>query len=467
MKVDDWGVWYLLAPFGGSNDQRKGMRWTLLETGSWISPGEWHSMSGVNRLVCDVACTGGEKEGASAPSVRRWKEQRYDACLGEFEEKRRDLFCAFNVGQDKGCVYRLTDQQLLRAVCGNQLRVLNLQTPALLDALRWVVLEQGSWQVRQGRFVWVSNEAQGHSFEPLDLSTELGRQQRALAADKDGNVAGVKRARLEHGRNTGLKKSSACSSLGGKARQPNRSECMPNREAVLKNGIILSRGKTRVGLGQGSSLRSPIKSSRSRGLGATGAAVKMASMGEQGTRISASVIAAQIRQKSKLQKSRRIVHSRETSRGPEGECESDRTADSADALKKHTSASDLQDGDNILHSKRGDGSHNKDKSKASDEDLQLSAARPKRKRTGAPVVESEEAAKVARKMARQKREQEKKALNEQLVLQGLCLVEIPADGHCLFSAINDQLKRSNHDSQRQHTYKTLRREAAKYMLEVS
>jgi hypothetical protein len=36
----------------------------------------------------------------------------------------------------------------------------------------------------------------------------------------------------------------------------------------------------------------------------------------------------------------------------------------------------------------------------------------------------------------------------------------------LFSAINDQLKRSNHDSQRQHTYKTLRREAAKYMLEV-
>ena len=100
------------------------------------------------------------------------------------------------------------------------------------------------------------------------------------------------------------------------------------------------------------------------------------------------------------------------------------------------------------------------------EDVPLSASRPKRKRTGAPTVESEEASRDARKLARQKREQEKKELAQQLEKRGLCLVEIPADGHCLFSAINDQLKRSNSIADHQHTYKTLRRCAAKYMLEV-
>ena len=94
------------------------------------------------------------------------------------------------------------------------------------------------------------------------------------------------------------------------------------------------------------------------------------------------------------------------------------------------------------------------------------AARPKRKRTGAPVLESDEATRDARRLARQKKEHEKRVLQEQLNKQGLCLVEIPADGHCLFSAINDQLKRSPKASDHQHTYKTLRRGAAEYMLQV-
>jgi hypothetical protein len=58
----------------------------------------------------------------------------------------------------------------------------------------------------------------------------------------------------------------------------------------------------------------------------------------------------------------------------------------------------------------------------------------------------------------------------------VCVVEIPADGHCLFSAITDQLKRSPDAcacvgdaayTTDTHTYKSLRRGAAKYMLEVT
>ena len=53
----------------------------------------------------------------------------------------------------------------------------------------------------------------------------------------------------------------------------------------------------------------------------------------------------------------------------------------------------------------------------------------------------------------------------------VCVVEIPADGHCLFSTINDQLKRVGDDTSTYttdtHTYKSLRRGAAKYMLEVT
>jgi len=44
--------------------------------------------------------------------------------------------------------------------------------------------------------------------------------------------------------------------------------------------------------------------------------------------------------------------------------------------------------------------------------------------------------------ARENRARESKVLNKTLQDLGLCLVEIPADGHCLFSAIGDQLRRS-------------------------
>ena len=84
------------------------------------------------------------------------------------------------------------------------------------------------------------------------------------------------------------------------------------------------------------------------------------------------------------------------------------------------------------------------------------AARPKRRCTS----ESDEAERATQK-------KEKKTLQEKLNEQGLRLVKIKADGHCLFSAINDQLKRSApHAPNRQHTYKTLRHAAADFMLQV-
>jgi hypothetical protein len=55
-------------------------------------------------------------------------------------------------------------------------------------------------------------------------------------------------------------------------------------------------------------------------------------------------------------------------------------------------------------------------------------------------------------------------LRQRLRRHGLSLVEIPADGHCLFSAISDQLKRTKCTSDLLHSYKTLRRAAAEYML---
>ncbi|EKX51764.1 hypothetical protein GUITHDRAFT_44616, partial [Guillardia theta CCMP2712] len=68
-----------------------------------------------------------------------------------------------------------------------------------------------------------------------------------------------------------------------------------------------------------------------------------------------------------------------------------------------------------------------------------------------------------RKKTRKNREMESRILSKQLAEQGLRLVEIPADGHCLFSAISDQLKRTGYPTE--HTHKSLRRLAAEYMLE--
>ena len=103
LRLDDWGVSYMLGRLGEGN---KGTRWTLLETGSWVSPGCWYSMSGENRLVLNF--NGDAQDGASG-SVRKWKEQRKNVDLGHFEERRREVFCSPNIGEERGCVYRLTD----------------------------------------------------------------------------------------------------------------------------------------------------------------------------------------------------------------------------------------------------------------------------------------------------------------------------------------------------------------------
>ena len=72
-----------------------------------------------------------------------------------------------------------------------------------------------------------------------------------------------------------------------------------------------------------------------------------------------------------------------------------------------------------------------------------------------------EEARAAKKKARREREQETRVLAKKLADQGLCTVEIPADGHCLFSALSDQLKRTGGE---EHSYKSLRRAAADYMM---
>ena len=41
---------YAVGPLG----DELGAQWTLLESGSWVSPTAWHSMDGANQLVCDL-----------------------------------------------------------------------------------------------------------------------------------------------------------------------------------------------------------------------------------------------------------------------------------------------------------------------------------------------------------------------------------------------------------------------------
>ena len=70
-------------------------------------------------------------------------------------------------------------------------------------------------------------------------------------------------------------------------------------------------------------------------------------------------------------------------------------------------------------------------------------------------------ARTAKKKARKEKEEETRVLAKKLADKGLCTVEIPADGHCLFSAVGDQLKRTG--CQEEYSYKTLRHAAANYM----
>lgn len=94
------------------------------------------------------------------------------------------------------------------------------------------------------------------------------------------------------------------------------------------------------------------------------------------------------------------------------------------------------------------------------------AAGSKKKRKRNPT-EEEIMARLARKRAKQNRELESRVLSQKLAEHGLSLVEIPADGHCLFAAISDQLKRSARHGEVIHNYKSLRRLACDYMLKVS
>ncbi|EKX43528.1 hypothetical protein GUITHDRAFT_46351, partial [Guillardia theta CCMP2712] len=91
------------------------------------------------------------------------------------------------------------------------------------------------------------------------------------------------------------------------------------------------------------------------------------------------------------------------------------------------------------------------------------AAGSKKKRKRNPT-EEEIMARLARKRAKQNRELESRVLSQKLAEHGLSLVEIPADGHCLFAAISDQLKRSARHGEVIHNYKSLRRLACDYML---
>ena len=188
----------MLGPLG---EGQRGTRWTLLESGSWVSPSSWHSMCGVKRLVCVPISADSDETAAgesSAPAARKWLEQRQERGLFAFDEKRREVFCTLKSqsaeGQDKVWVYRLADQQLQRAVSSHQLRLLNLQTPAVLDALRWATVEAGSWQVQQQKVLWAAKVPGGHSFEPLDAKSQLARQHRLLMVNLQSGV-GVKRAR--------------------------------------------------------------------------------------------------------------------------------------------------------------------------------------------------------------------------------------------------------------------------------
>lgn len=61
---------------------------------------------------------------------------------------------------------------------------------------------------------------------------------------------------------------------------------------------------------------------------------------------------------------------------------------------------------------------------------------------GVSQARNAEEARAAKKKARKEKEKETRVLAKKLADQGLCTVEIPADGHCLFSAVSDQLKRT-------------------------
>jgi len=458
LRLDDWGVSYMLGELGEGN---KGIRWTLLESGSWVSPGAWHSMCGDKRLVCDTGVSSGgegvvERMASGEHSVvRQWKEEQHDVCSGDFEERRREVFCSLDLGQEKGCVFRLTDQQMQRAACGNQLRVLNLQTPTVLEGLRWVPVEQGAWEVRRHCFVWMSKDAKGHSFQPLDLDSELGRQQRALAMGKSG---GRKSAKTP----------AACPGGVTPASHSHHSTRMTNGIVVLnKAGAMAPLSKAanaRVGLGGGAALCRDLKRG-SRTLNASVASVQATRPESRQMSDTALVLAAQMRNKDPFKHALRQQHKRE--KRPENRRESPRHHGDDCSVDEHDSEWQSSAGGRRPElasapiTKR-ETSH----TQAPHEETAVGGGRPKRKRASVAVVEGEEATRDARKIARMKKEQEKKALKEQLVTRGLCLVEIPTDGHCLFSAINDQLKRSANASERQHTYKTLRRVAAQYMLEV-
>lgn len=81
-----------------------------------------------------------------------------------------------------------------------------------------------------------------------------------------------------------------------------------------------------------------------------------------------------------------------------------------------------------------------------------------RVKTGSKAIIGREKAAIAR----ENRAKETRVLSKLLQDLGLCLVEIPADGHCLFSAIGDQLRRSDNGGA-EHNHKSLRRMAAEYM----
>jgi len=84
-----------------------------------------------------------------------------------------------------------------------------------------------------------------------------------------------------------------------------------------------------------------------------------------------------------------------------------------------------------------------------------------RARNVGPARNAEEA-RAAKKRLKMEKDTETRVLAKKLADEGLCTVEIPADGHCLFSALSDQLKRTG--CSEPHSYKTLRRAAACYML---
>ena len=396
----------------------KGTRWTLLETGSWVSPGCWYSMCGEKRLVFDSNGASGDAQPGASGTLCKWKEQRNDVDLGHFEERRREVFCSLNIGEEKGCVYRLSEQQLMRAACGQQLRVLNWQTPTVLDALRWVSVEEGTWEVRNDHLEWVSKLEQGHRFEPLDLDSDLGRQQLALATSQDaGTMKGKKKLSQEQGDNKGIKRA-------GNGLMPKAKAAVPGKASVERVGSSAS-GLAR---GDGERCRQSVAGDKNP-------------RNDSPVSDSALGVSSQLCTKKKLHKAGQRAQQREA------EAEASPSSTTSQGGKHKAQSRNCERAKCVVFEDVG-------------------ASRPKRKRTGAPTIESDEASREARKLAKQKREQEKRALAQQLEKQGLCLVEIPADGHCLFSAINDQLKRSNSIAERQHTYKSLRRCAAKYMLEV-